>query len=141
MLKISKIAEMLGVKVNEEFRINMSYDMYRLTKQGLENKHSDSTWQASGEEDLRNILFNDETKVIYPFQPPSRIGEVYFYPDFIEWTIAEKKWKDDAADNLLRKMGLAFAKKENAISFLIRMEKVIANERFSFEKECCVRES
>lgn len=78
-----KIAEMLGVELEEEFKLKPSClekpwnCLYRFSKDGLENKYSDLSWVKCEKGAIDNILIGQTEVIKIPWKPKE--GELYWY--------------------------------------------------------------
>lgn len=78
-----QIAEMLGVKLEEEFKLKPSClekpwnSLYRLSTDGLENKYSNGAWVKCEKGAIDQILIGQTEVIKIPWKPKE--GELYWY--------------------------------------------------------------
>lgn len=78
-----QIAEMLGVKLEEEFKLKPSClekpwnSLYRFSTDGLENKYSDGAWVKCEKGAIDQILIGQTEVIKIPWKPKE--GELYWY--------------------------------------------------------------
>ena len=77
---IPKIAEMLGVELGEEFKINPLSGVYKLYQDGLLNKRDDGKWYNTT--CLTPLLTGQYKIEKLPFDPKE--GDTYY---FVSWSI------------------------------------------------------
>ena len=103
---IPLIAEKLGVKIEEEFKIKNGFSaIYKFQGLGLYTKKQteDSYWCVCNDLTLRDILVGIAEIEKLPFEPKN--GERYYYVRFarnsegkIEFTIFERVWEEEMRD-------------------------------------------
>ena len=113
-----KIAEMLGVELEEEFKLKPSClekpwnCLYRFSKDGLENKYSDLSWVKCEKGAIDNILTGQTEVIKIPWKPKE--GEKYLYYSEPFNQAISHKWYGGNYDLLLWKVGNCFKTKEEA---------------------------
>lgn len=103
---IPLIAEKLGVKIEEEFKIKNGFSaIYKFQGSGLYTKKQteDSYWCVCKDLTLRDILVGIAEIEKLPLEPKN--GERYYYVRFarnsegkIEFTIFERVWEEEMRD-------------------------------------------
>lgn len=115
-----KIAEMLGVELEEEFKLKPSClekpwnCLYRFSKDGLENKYSDLSWVKCEKGAIDNILIGQTEVIKIPWKP--KTGEPYWYYSVGLKEANLTQWEDKLWDLLYWKVGNFFKTKEEAQS-------------------------
>lgn len=116
---MAKIAECLGVKLDEVFRIEdwdlEWHDYFKITEKGLyiSSKSEPYDWKPSPN---FTLLLTGEVELTKLPQKPA-IGDMYFYADPatpILWGYCS--WRDDEVDNYRFQHGFIFATREEAIA-------------------------
>lgn len=111
-----KIAEMLGVELEEEFKLKPSClekpwnCIYRFSKDGLENKYSDLSWVKCEKGAIDNILIGLTEVIKIPWKPKK--GEAYWHYSEVWSEVISFEWEDCLYDFLLWKAGNCFKTKE-----------------------------
>nr|DAG17130.1 MAG TPA: hypothetical protein [Caudoviricetes sp.] len=113
-----KIAEMLGVELEEEFKLKPSClekpwnCLYRFSKDGLENKYSDLSWVKCEKGAIDNILIGQTEVIKIPWKPKK--GEAYWHYSK-RWEQATfRKWEGTIDDLCTWKCGSCFRTEEEA---------------------------
>ena len=111
-----QIAEMLGVELEEEFKLKPSClekpwnCLYRFSKDGLENKYSDLSWGKCEKGAIDNILIGQTEVIKIPWKPKN--GERYWWysPSWEDavYTI----WYGNLCDLVTWKVGNCFKTEE-----------------------------
>lgn len=113
-----QIAEMLGVELNEEFKLKPSClekpwnCLYRFSKDGLENKYSDLSWVKCEKGAIDNILIGQTEVIKIPWKPKK--GEVYWYYSEAFQHAFASEWIGSLCDLLYWKSGNFFKAKKEA---------------------------
>lgn len=113
-----QIAEMLGVELEEEFKLKPSClekpwnCLYRFSKDGLENKYSDGVWVKCEKGAIDNILIGQTEVIKIPWKPEK--GEPYWYYSVGLKEANLTQWEDKLWDLLYWKVGNFFKTKEEA---------------------------
>ena len=113
-----QIAEMLGVKLEEEFKLKPSClekpwnSLYRFSTDGLENKYSDCAWVKCEKGAIDQILIGQTEVIKIPWKP--KYGDAYW-----KWAtnveLAQfKHWNDNSTDFACWKLGNCFKTSEEA---------------------------
>ena len=118
---MAKIAECLGVKLDEVFRID-DYDLeihryYKITEKGFYTSSSNSPyeWKFAFSQDF-SLLLRGEVELNKLPQKPA-LGDMYCYTDPATPTLwGYCSWRDDEVDNYRFQHGFIFATKEEAIA-------------------------
>ena len=109
---IPKIAEMLGVELEEEFKIKPLDGVYMLDESGLLNKHDDGKWYSSMS--LTPLLTGQyKIEKLPPFEP--MYGDKYWHvlwydgtynkciePFRLMWDNSKNCWQDKYCGNCFR---------------------------------------
>lgn len=113
-----KIAEMLGVELEEEFKLKPSClekpwnCLYRFSKDGLENKYSDLSWVKCEKGAIDNILIGQTEVIKIPWKPKK--DEMYwFYGSSLEQALWAT-WRLNSGDFCRWKTGNCFRTEEEA---------------------------
>lgn len=120
---MSKVAKILGVELNEEFRIEgvRTDYTYKISEKGLVLHCQGRDWWEEMPNTLVQLLTGEARKIIKPPRKPA-IGDMYYYPDPaspILWGTCS--WRDDVVDNYKFQHGLIFATREDAIAVAEKM--------------------
>ena len=110
---IPKIAEMLGVEIGEEFKIENDICLHRFTENGLEYRVC-GVWSACVCARLNLILNGTEKIIKLPFEP--KRGEE-FYKVCVsgdKLTVCVEMWADYFVDYALKYCGNCFRTKSEA---------------------------
>lgn len=113
-----QIAEMLGVELEEEFKLKPSClekpwnCLYRFSKDGLENKYSDLSWVKCEKGTIDNILIGQTEVIKIPWKPEK--WEPYWYYSVGLKEANFTQWEDKLWDLLYWKVGNFFKTKEEA---------------------------
>ena len=109
---------MLGVKLNEEFELNGSNAIYKLSQYGFFFK-CDGAWMRASDYLLIDIIKGEYTIKKLPWKP--KAGETYYLP-ILEFTnFAKCKWTDNVLETTLYNAGMIFRSLEDckaALPFL-----------------------
>lgn len=113
-----KIAEMLGVELEEEFKLKPSClekpwnSLYRFSTDGLENKYSDCSWVKCEKGAIDNILIGQTEVIKIPWKPKK--DEMYwFYGSSLEQALWAT-WRLNSGDFCRWKTGNCFRTEEEA---------------------------
>lgn len=113
-----QIAEMLGVKLEEEFKLKPSClekpwnSLYRFSTDGLENKYSDGAWVKCEKGAIDQILIGQTEVIKIPWKPKQ--DDRYWYY-CLTWESANcSRWASDGVDLQSWKIGNCFRTKEEA---------------------------
>lgn len=130
---IAEVAQVLGVKIGESFKLTDDthgdyHQYYQFTdKKGFETSLDGVKWKTAAAEVLKDILMGDIRIVKLPWKP--KTGEKYYIPNIFNWNPYNYYlWVDDERDEELYKRGLVFKTKEEAIKMSKKML-VMAKER------------
>ena len=111
-----QIAEMLGVELEEEFKLKpfcleQPWNcLYRFSTDGLENKYSDLSWVKCEKGAIGNILIGQTEVIKIPWKPKCK-DEFYYYGVLgAEKTI----WRGSTFDFYRWKAGNCFRTREEA---------------------------
>lgn len=113
-----QIAEMLGVKLEEEFKLKPSClekpwnCLYRFSKDGLENKYSDLSWVKCEKGAIDNILIGQTEVIKIPWKPKK--GEAYWHYSKGWEQATFRKWEGTLDDLCTWKCGSCFRTEEEA---------------------------
>ena len=125
---MESIAKLLGVELNEVFRIEdfdlELYDFFKITENGLyqSSKSEPYDWKVSP--NFISLLTGDIEITKLPHKPA--IGDMYCYPDPatpILW--GRCSWRDDEVDNYRLQHGFVFETTEEAIALTEKMLEAI----------------
>lgn len=113
-----QIAEMLGVGLEEEFKLKPSClekpwnCLYRFSKDGLENKYSDLSWVKCEKGAIDNILIGQTEVIKIPWKPKK--GEAYWHYSKGWEQATFRKWEGTLDDLCTWKCGSCFRTEEEA---------------------------
>lgn len=113
-----KIAEMLGVELNEEFKLkadcmeNPWNNLYRISENGFEYKSIRGTWKNDDHYALSEILSGKKEIVKIPWKPKE--GEKYWHYSGAWNEGIFSKWAGEYIDLICWKAGNCFKTKEEA---------------------------
>ena len=109
---------MLGVELEEEFKLKPSClekpwnCLYRFSKDGLENKHSDGVWRKCEKGAIDSILIGQTEVIKIPWKPKK--DEMYwFYGSSLEQALWAT-WRLNSGDFCRWKTGNFFRTEEEA---------------------------
>lgn len=112
-----QVAEMLGVELEEEFKLKADCmekpwnNLYRISENGFEYKSIHENWENDDHYALSEILSGKKEIVKIPWKPKK--GETYWYyidAKRVDWTY----WNSKLFDLLNWKMGNCFQTEEEA---------------------------
>lgn len=113
-----QIAEMLGVELEEEFKLKPSClekpwnSLYRFSTDGLENKYSDGVWVKCEKGAIDQILIGQTEVIKIPWKPKK--SEMYwFYGISLEQALWAT-WRLNSGDLCRWKTGNCFRTEEEA---------------------------
>lgn len=112
---MGEVAEMLGVKLGEDFKLRNNPVRYRLVNSGLEYDKGDY-WSGDSCVQLSDILIGKYEIVKNPWKP--RINENYYYVT-VEGKISKFMCVGHTTDEILYKMGNCFRTKEEITQEII----------------------
>ena len=123
---IAEVAQMLGVKIGETFKLTDDTDgdyhrYYQFTdKKGFETSIDGLKWETAAAVVLRGILMGDIRIVKLPWKP--KMEEKYYIPSIFDWDFYKYNfWLNDECDEKYYKRGLVFKTKEEAIEMSKKM--------------------
>ena len=123
---IAEVAQMLGVKIGETFKLTDDthgdyHRYYQFTdKKGFETSVDGLKWETAAAVVLRGILMGDIRIVKLPWKP--KIEEKYYVPNIFDLdSYSYNFWFDDEHDEKFYKRGLVFKTKEEAIGMSKKM--------------------
>ena len=111
-----QIAEMLGVELDEEFKLKPSClekpwnCLYRFSKDGLENKYSDLSWGKCEKGAIDEIFIGKNEVIKIPWKP--KCGDEFYYYG-VQGAI-KKIWMGTTFDFYRWKSGNCFRTREEA---------------------------
>lgn len=116
---MADVAKMLGVELEEEFKIDSSYTIYKFYKNGLCFQCGGAWLRADNI--LIDLIKGDSKIVKLPWQPTK--GDEYFKPgrDFTNAVI--EIWENTAFDFALKEAGMVFRTKEECEAALPELRK------------------
>lgn len=130
-----QIAKMLGVKLEEEFKLKPSClekpwnCLYRFSKDGLENKYSDLSWVKCEKGAIDNILIGQTEVIKIPWKPQN--GKKYWYYYSGDGAVCAI-WKGSTLDLHSWKIGNCFRTKEEAFD---KGQKLMEQIQKEYEEE------
>lgn len=120
---MADIAKMLGVELEEEFKLDGRETKYKFTENGLYFYAPDGWWQCSSVL-LPKILKGELEIVKVPWQP--KVGDMYYRPRDYHTAFSEAVtdfWRDTVNDFALKEAGMAFKTKEECEAALPELRK------------------
>ena len=121
------VARILGVEINEMFRLEESSILYRLTTDGLEwFDDYDKEWRIDSTK-LRCIL-TGEIKIVNGLWKP-KLNEKFYVPSVQLGSFVEYRWGDKPMENKIYEAGIIFETKEEATEMAQKLREFIRNER------------
>lgn len=114
------VAKLLGVELNEEFKIGTFLNSYKLTEQGLFFKNN-KNWEYA-DATLSDLLTGKIEIVKSQWKP--RINEVYYCPSNNFLFSVENEWFNTVEDKALFKCGLVFQTEEECEKALPELRKI-----------------
>ena len=117
---MADVAKMLGVELNDEFELNGSNAIYKLSQYGFFFK-SGGAWMRASDYLLIDIIRGEYEIKKLPWKPKE--GERYYLPDerFSSWAI--DSWQNRACDFALFGAGMAFKTVEDCKAALPMLRK------------------
>ncbi len=116
---MESIAKLLGVELNEVFRIEdfdlELYDFFKITENGLYKSSKSEPYDWKTAPNFISLLTGEIEITKLPQKPA--IGDMYCYPDPatpILW--GRCSWRDDEVDNYRFQHGFVFTTREEAIT-------------------------
>ena len=113
------VAKMLGVELEEEFKIGSSDTIFKFYKNGLCFQCGGAWLRADS--NLIDLIKGDSKIVKLPWQP--RKGEVYCRPEDGFEYVAFDNWGNHPIDFALKEAGMAFKTKEECEAALPELRK------------------
>lgn len=114
------VAKLLGVELNEEFKIETFLNSYKLTEQGLFFKNG-RKWEYA-DATLSDLLTGKIEIVKSQWKP--RINEVYYCPSNNFLFSVENEWFNTVEDKALFKCGLVFQTEKECEKALPELRKI-----------------
>lgn len=117
---MADIAKMLGVELEEEFKIAEDDCVYRLTEDGLIHKNEYDNWYYDNDVFL-NLLDGTVEIIKLPWKP--KLGEKYYIPSnyFDEARLTD--WLNHPFDFAMQETGMAFKTYEECKAALPELRK------------------
>ena len=119
---MADIAKMLGVELEEEFKIDSSDTIYKFYENGLCFQCGGAWLRA---DNILIDLIKGERKIVkLPWQP--KVGDVYYRPRDYHTAFSEAVtdfWRDTVNDFALKEAGLIFKTKEECEAALSELRK------------------
>lgn len=113
-----QVAEMLGVGLEEEFKLKPSClekpwnSLYRFSTDGLENKYSDGAWVKCEKGAIDQILIGQTEVIKIPWKPKK--GEAYWHYSKGWEQATFRNWEGTLDDLCTWKCGSCFRTEEEA---------------------------
>ena len=117
------VANILGVELGEEFKLDGRKTKYKFTENGLYFYAPDGWWQCSNVM-LPKILKGELEIVKLPWKP--KVGDVYYRPRDYHTAFSEAVtdfWRDTVNDFALKEAGMIFKTKEECEAALPALRK------------------
>ena len=122
---MEEVAKLLGVELEEEFRIEGTHVdyIYKISEKGLFLRCSGRDWWEEVPDTLVQMLAGMTRKIIkFPWKPQK--GETYYIPCIVaepEYMYSVNYWSNDDYDKEYYRMGLVCKTSEEAIALAERM--------------------
>lgn len=113
-----QVAEMLGVGLEEEFKLKPSClekpwnSLYRFSTDGLENKYSDGAWVKCEKGAIDQILIGQTEVIKIPWKPKK--GDIYWFYDISLGQALWATWRLNSGDFYRWKAGNYFRTEKEA---------------------------
>ena len=117
---MADIAKMLGLELDEKFKIGGIEPKYRFTENGV-YCHVDNGWWQCSNVMLPKILLGEFEIIKLPWQPKK--GEVYCRPEDGFEDVAFDNWGNHPIDFALKEAGMVFRTKEECEAALPELRK------------------
>ena len=120
---MADVAKMLGVELDEEFKLDGRETKYKFTENGLYFYAPDGWWQCSNVM-LPKILKGELEIVKLPWKP--KVGDVYYRPRDYHAAFSEAVtdfWRDTVNDFALKEAGMIFRTEEECEAALPELRK------------------
>lgn len=116
---MGEIAKMLGVELNEVFRIEDSdrelYDFFKITEDGLYFSHKSEPYNWGLSPHFQSLIRGEIEIKKLPQKPAA--CDTYYYPDIATPILYGRCiWRNDEIDNYRFQHGLVFTTTEEAIA-------------------------
>lgn len=122
---MADVARMLGVELEEEFKISNDAHIYRITKYGVEYMLANKMWNRDTFALLK--LLNGEIEIIkLPWQPKG--GDEYYYPVCNFKDVSCTNWVDSIVDLAYKEAGFIFKTYEECEAALPELRKKYLGE-------------
>lgn len=129
---IQNIADELGVKIGEVFKLKFPYGVstakYRLSDKGLE-RYREGEWQCNCH-DLFRALLCKQVKIKKLVYIP-KIGETYYTFVGKDWLVDSACWMGFAEDYSFLKSGMVFETIEEAKAARAKIYEKLVDERWN----------
>ena len=119
---MADIAKMLGVELEEEFKIDSSGTIYKFFENGLCFQCGGAWLRADS--NLIDLIKGDSKIVKLPWKP--KVGDVYYRPRDYPTAFSEAVtdfWRDTVNDFALKEAGMIFKTKEECEAALPELRK------------------
>ena len=117
---MADMAKMLGVELEEEFKISNDAHIYRITKYGVEYMLANKMWNRDTFTLLK--LLNGEIEIIkLPWQP--KTNEAYYRPSRKFFGVTSEVWTDNPYDYAFKEAGMIFRTAEECEAALPELRK------------------
>ena len=126
---MEEVAKLLGVELEEEFRIEGTYVdyIYKISEKGLFLRCSGRDWWEEVPDTLVQMLAGMTRKIIkFPWEPQK--GETYYIPCIVaqpEYMYSVNHWDNDDIDKKYYHMRIVCKTKEEAIVLTEKMLEAI----------------
>lgn len=132
---IEDVAKLLGVSLEEEFKIDDYEGKFKLTADGLKEFDGDE-WYQNNELDtlLVDLLTGGLSITVEPFKPV--YGNIYYYPSTFWRSVESAVWKSSPVDFALLNAGMAFKNRDKCLYKLEELkEKWLKDENSTDEED------
>ncbi len=117
---MADVAKMLGVELEEEFNINSTKTLYKITDKGLCYK-DDNIWYEMSSDTFIDLIKGDSKIVKLPWQPKD--GDEYYCPVCSFKDVSRTNWVDSVCDFAYKEAGLIFNTYEECEAALPELRK------------------
>lgn len=117
---MADIAKMLGVELDEEFKIGGIEPKYRFTENGVYCQVDNGWWQCSNII-LPKILLGEFEIIKLPWQPKK--NGIYYRPSRKFFGVTKEIWTNNPYDFAFYETGMVFRTKEECEAALLKLRK------------------
>lgn len=128
---IGKVAEMLGVEIGEEFKIEFDNGMLSINNYMLLDEGMFCSDGLSMSASCFGYLIKGEYKIVkLPFKPKNGDKYYTYYTNKEEWLIWDSTWSGDVSDYARLKSGIVFRTSQEALNALPQKYKELTGKEY-----------